>query len=182
MKQVIGVSIYPDPSTTFDRTYWLVQTQGVPTNFVQAYFAVSQAPIGVAPNRVLYYYDPNTNRSYVSLWSSPLSPNNWSTWVWVDNNPVPTNWQLTSIGNRIDDLLATGELLSTQGNIATVYDPTTPTGTPEASFPLNDLRFIGEVYIGGTATVLFSQALWFGNQVTFNVYSIPTSRLKTLAQ
>lgn len=198
-KEVIGLSIYPDPSTALDRTYWLYRRQGT-NNFHEALFDISQGPISggsylrgagtydVSPfvgdftvtGRVLYYYDPNSNRSYVSLWNSLMSPGNWSTWVWIDN--VPTYSQLTGIDNRIDDLLTTGELLSTQGNTATVYDPTTPTGTFEASFPLGDLRFIGEVYIGGTATVLFSEALWFGNQVTFNVYSIPTSQLKTLAQ
>ena len=89
---------------------------------------------------------------------------------------VPTYSQLTNIGTRIDDLLTTGELLSTQGNTANVYDPTTATGTLEATFPLGDLRFVGEVYIGGTPTVLFSEALWYGQQLTFNVYSIPTSQ------
>ncbi len=203
--RVIGVSIYPDPNPALDRSYWLFRDQ-ISNTYLESEFDISQnffPPIPPLPQgiplrglvqydispfvgnlakRVLYYFNPVTSRSYVSVWNSPLSPNNWSTWVWIDNNPVPTNWQLTGIGNRIDALLTTGELFSTQGNIGNVYDPTTPTGTLEATFPLSDLRFIGEVYIGGTATVLFSEALWFGNQVTFNIYSIPTAQLKTLAQ
>jgi hypothetical protein len=102
------------------------------------------------------------------------------TWVWID--AVPTHWRLTAVDHRIDALVTTGELFSTEGNIGRVYDPTTPTGSLEAEFPLNDLRFIGEVYVGGTPTLLFSQALWYNNQVTFNVYSIPTSKLKSLGQ
>ena len=194
----IGVSIFPDPNPVLDRSYWLFRQSGT-NNYLEGEFDVSQNPItppgtplrglatydissfvGNLAKRALYYFNPVTSRSYVSVWNSPLSSGNWSTWVWIDN--APTYSQLSSIGNRIDDLLTTGELLSTQGNIASIYDPTTSTGTLEAAFPLNDLRFVGEVYIGGTATVLFSEALWFGNQVTFNVYSIPTSQLKTLAQ
>ena len=80
------------------------------------------------------------------------------------------------------DFSATGEIFSTEGNVGRVYNPTTPGGSLEATFSLNDLRFVGEVYIGGTPTMLFSQALWFNNQVSFNIYSIPTSNLKSLAQ
>jgi len=116
------------------------------------------------------------------VWNSPLSPGNWSTWVWIDNASPPTHWQLSGIGNRIDDLLTTGELFSTEGNVGRVFDPKTPTGTLEATFPLSDLRFIGEMYIGGTATMLFSHALWAGRQLSFNIYSIPTADIKTLGQ
>jgi hypothetical protein len=198
-KYVVGLSIYPDPSVALDRTYWLMRNQAN-DHYREGLFDISQNPlpagsivrpgppnsydlspfVGSGANRMLYYYDPLSNRSYVSIWNSPLSPGNWSTWVWIDN--VPTYWQLSSIGNRIDDLLTTGELFSTQSNTGCVYDPTTPTGTLESTFPLGDLRFIGEVYVGGTPTVLFSEALWYNQQVTFNVYSIPTAQLKSLGQ
>jgi hypothetical protein len=198
-KDVIGVSIYPDPSTTFDRTYWLLRRQTpapLSSRYREARFDIPQIPIAAGSlvraggydissfieptGRVLYFYDPLANRSYVSVWNSPMSPGAWSTWVWID--AVPTYWQLTRIDNRIDDLLTTGELFSTEGNVGRVFDPMTPTGTLEATFPLSDLRFVGEVYIGGTATMLFSQALWAGKQLSFNIYSIPTSNLKSLAQ
>ncbi|MGA2380973.1 MAG: hypothetical protein ABSG85_16890, partial [Spirochaetia bacterium] len=196
--RVIGVSIYPDPNPALDRSYWLFRDTGG-NNYLEGEFDVSQNPItppGIAvrglatydissfvgnlAKRVLYYFNPVTARSYVSVWNSPASPGVWSNWVWID--AVPTNGQLTGVDHRIDALLTTGELFSTEGNIGRVFDPTTPTGSLEATFPLSDVRFIGEVYIGGTPTILFSQALWFGNQVTFNVYSIPTSQLKTLGQ
>jgi hypothetical protein len=194
----IGVSIYPDPNPALDRSYWLFRQSGT-NNYLEGEFDVSQNPItppgtklrlggtydissfvGGTAKRVLYYFNPVTSQSYVSIWNSPLSPGNWSTWVWIDS--TPTYRQLSSIGNRIDALLTTGELFSTEGNTGRVYDPTTPTGSLEATFPLNDLRFIGEVYIGGIATMLFSEALWYGRQVSFNVYSIPTSQIKTLGQ
>ncbi|MGA2641412.1 MAG: hypothetical protein ABSG21_10995 [Spirochaetia bacterium] len=196
--RVIGVSIYPDPSSFLDRSFWLLRESGT-NNYLEGEFDVSQNPItppgtklrlggtydissfvGGTAKRVLYYFNPVTSQSYVSIWNSPLSPGNWSTWVWIDS--TPTYRQLSSIGNRIDALLTTGELFSTEGNTGRVYDPTTPTGSLEATFPLNDLRFIGEVYIGGIATMLFSEALWYGRQVSFNVYSIPTSQIKTLGQ
>ena len=195
---VIGVSISPDPSSLLDRSFWLV-CDSATNNYLEGEFDVSQNPItppginlrpgatydissfvGTSAKRVLYYFNPVTTRSYVSVWDSPMSLGNWSTWVWIDN--VPTYWQLSSIDHRIDALLTTGELFSTEGNTGRVYDPATPTGSLEAEFPLGDLRFIGEVYIGGTPTVLFSQALWYGRQVSFNVYSLPTSRLTTLGQ
>ena len=202
-KEVIGVSIYTDStSTTSDRTYWLFRRQGFNT-YREARFDYNQTSIPAGAyvrgavaydlsgfvgdqattGRVLYYYDPPpTDRSYVSVWNSPLSPGNWSTWVWIDNASPPTHWQLSGIGNRIDDLLTTGELFSTEGNVGRVFDPKTPTGTLEATFPLSDLRFIGEMYIGGTATMLFSHALWAGRQLSFNIYSIPTADIKTLGQ
>jgi len=194
----IGVSIYPDPNPALDRSYWLFRQSGT-NNYLEGEFDVSQNPItppgiplrGIAPydissfvgnlaKRVLYYFNPVTARSYVSVWNSPASPGVWSNWVWID--AVPTNGQLTGVDHRIDALLTSGELFSTEGNIGRVFDPTTPTGSLEATFPLSDLRFIGEVYISGTATMLFSEALWYNRQVSFNVYSIPTSQLKTLGQ
>ena len=196
--------MYPDPSTTLDRSYWLFREQGT-ENYLETRVDISQFAIvgpatvlrstpaapydmssflpprtSVDSKRFLYYYDPVSDRSYASWWSTLSSPNQWMTWVWID--AVPTHWRLTAVDHRIDALVTTGELFSTEGNIGRVYDPTTPTGSLEAEFPLNDLRFIGEVYVGGTPTLLFSQALWYNNQVTFNVYSIPTSKLKSLGQ
>jgi hypothetical protein len=198
--RVIGVSIYPDPSLLLDRSYWLFR-DSTTNNYYEGEFNISQNPIappgifvraggtydissfvGNLAKRVLYYYDPVSAHSYVSVWNSPLSLGNWSTWVWIDNLPIPTHWQLTSISHRIDALLTTGELLSTEGNVGRVYDPTTPTGSLASEFPLGALRFIGEVYIAGTPTMLFSLALWYNRQVSFNVYSLPTSQVKTLGR
>jgi hypothetical protein len=199
--QVIGLSIYPDPSTSLDWISVLIQDQASPTSFLEGRFRFSAgtvttpgnalrgttpydlSPFAVTPaNRVLYYYDrvPAVPRSYVSVWSSPMAQGAWSTWVWT--NTAPNFSPLPGIAHRIDALLTTGELFSTEGNTGRVYDPTTPTGNLEAEFTLGDLRFIGEVYIGGIPNVLFSHAVWFNRQVSFDVYSIPTSQLKSLAQ
>ena len=197
--QVIGLSIYPDPSSTFDWVYVLVQQQASPASFMEGRMQLSTTgfatggslrpgPYDISPfaataaNRVLYYYDPvpAVPRSYVSVWSSPMAPGAWSTWVWTDS--LPTYSRLSGISHRIDALLTTGELFSTEGNVGRVYDPTTPTGTLEAEFPLGDLRFVGEVYVAGVPTMLFSHAVWFNKQVSFDVYSLPTSQLKSLAQ
>jgi hypothetical protein len=199
--QVIGLSIYPDPNMSFDWISVLIQDQASPTSFLEGRFQFSAgtvttpgnslrgttpydlSPFAVTPaNRVLYYYDPvpAVPRSYVSVWSSPMAQGAWSTWVWTDS--VPSSSRLSGIDHRIDALLTTGELFSTEGNTGRVYDPTTPTGHLEAEFTLGDLRFIGEVYIAGIPNVLFSHAVWFNRQVSFDVYSIPTSQLKSLAQ
>ena len=102
--RVIGVGMRPDVSLAFDRSYWLFRQSGG-NNYLEGEFDFSQNPIGpgtplrgivpydISPfvgnlaKRVLYYYDPNSNRSYASVWNSPLSPGNWSTWVWVATFP-----------------------------------------------------------------------------------------------
>jgi hypothetical protein len=199
--QVIGLSIYPDPNPTFDWISVLIQSQTFPNSFLEGRFQYSAgtvttpgialrgttaydlSPFAATPaNRVLYYYDPvpAVPRSYVSVWSSPMAQGAWSTWVWTDS--VPSYSRLSGIDHRIDALLTTGELFSTEGNTCRVYDPNTPTGNLEAEFTLGDLRFVGEVYVAGVPTMLFSHAVWFNRQVSFDVYSIPTSQLKSLAQ
>jgi len=195
-KNVVGLSIYPDPDPTLDRMYWLAREQAT-TNYIEARLDYNLGgdanPIQLRPGtydissfagtgRVLYYYDPVAGRSYVSVWNSPAGPAGWSTWVWVDNLTVPTHWQLTTIANRVDALLTTGEMFSTEGNVGRVYDPASAAGTLEARFTLGTLRFIGEAYVGATPMVLFSQALWINRELTFNVYSIPTSQLASLAE
>jgi hypothetical protein len=196
--RVIGVSIFPDPNPGLDQSFWLMRDSAT-NHYYEGEFAVSQFPITPPgtmvrvggfydlssflenfAKRVLYYHHPITARSYVSVWDSPMSPGNWSTWVWIDN--VPTFSHLTGIGHRIDALLTSGELFSGEDNVGRVYDPTTPAGSLEAEFPLYDLKYVGEAYIGGTPTVLFSQALWSDGQVSFNVYSVPTSDLRKLGK
>jgi hypothetical protein len=200
-KEVIGFSIRPDPSAGLDRTYWLFRQSGT-SNYLEAelnlgstlmpmssgtalrgptYYDLSSI-VDTPNNRVLYYFDPAAMRSYASVWNSPAAPGGWSTWVWTDNQTVPTHQQLTGIANRVDALLATGEMFSTEGNVGRVYDPTSASGSLEAEFELGALRFVGEVYLGGTASVLFSQALWMNGEITFNIYSIPSAQLKSLGR
>jgi len=192
----IGVSITPTNNVGFDRAYMLL-ADTFTGQYLEARYRLWQAANGltfpfalrggaeldlvgngILPaglSRVLYYYDSNSTNAY-AMW------NQGSAWTCVKWNGIPVGGPLPGIDHRIDALLTTGELFSTEGNTGRVYDPTTPTGSLEATFPLNDLRFIGEVYVGGTATMLFSEALWYGRQVSFNVYSISTAQIKTLGQ
>jgi hypothetical protein len=196
----IGISIIPTNNPGFDRAYMLLADTGNGM-YREARYHVSQAApgltnpssifrtteldlvgYGVIPagiQRVLYYYDSASTNAF-AMWNTG---SHWTCVKWTESPPTVPLWQpMPGINHRIDALLTTGELFSTEDNTARVYDPTTSTGSLEAEFVLGDLRFIGEVYIGGVPTMLFSQALWFNQQVTFNVYSLPTSKVKTLGQ
>ena len=198
MKLVIGVTTYPDVNPTLDRTYWLFQETGT-NDYLEAVFdnsqsvltniravrstvpydlSINNAPNGFLPDlmkRVLYYFDPVSARSYACWWDTTTSPNRWRTWVWI--SAIPTTAELTNVTHRIDALLTTGNLFSTEGEVGRIYDQD---GALLSHFPLGNLKLVGEMYIGGVATVLFSQALRYNNELHFNVYSIPTSQLTTL--
>jgi hypothetical protein len=201
-KQVIGVSTYPDQSQAIDRTYWLFR-QTLTNNYLEARFDNSQTgvnptgsplrglttydlsvtgsgflPIGI--NRVMYYYDPLSvpGRSYACWWDTTVAPNRWRTWVWTDISPT-SRVELTNITSRIDALLTTGNLFSTEGEVGRIYDQN---GSLLSGFLLGNLKLIGEMYIGGVANVLFSQALHYNRALHFNVYSIPTTQLTSLGQ
>jgi hypothetical protein len=189
------VSIYPDPNPGLDKVYALVKytTTG---RFEEAQFDLSWAglsspvrlrPIGIdlstvgptgIPSHALYYYDPLTTQGFANWWDSAVG--GWVTWKWYETAPgsgvaVPT--QLTGVTHRIDAMLSTGELFSTEGDVGRIYDLNGKLG---AQFRFTGLSFVGEVYVGGEAQMLFSQALWYNNQLHFNVYSIATNQVGSL--
>jgi hypothetical protein len=171
----IGISIIPTNNPGFDRAYMLLADTGNGM-YREARYHVSQAApgltnpssifrtteldlvgYGVIPagiQRVLYYYDSASTNAF-AMWNTG---SHWTCVKWTESPPTVPLWQpMPGINHRIDALLTTGELFSTEDNTA-------------------------RVYIGGVPTMLFSQALWFNQQVTFNVYSLPTSKVKTLGQ
>jgi hypothetical protein len=90
---------------------------------------------------------------------------------------------LPGITHRIDALLTTGMLFSTEGNVGRVYDSS---GTEIASFPLGALRFIGERYVDGAPLALFSLARIvterYSETLAIDVYSIPAADLESLGK
>jgi hypothetical protein len=135
-------------------------------------------PDAAALNRALYYYDPDTTRtperSYLSWYDTAKS--RWRCWTWWSVSPWEGQ-ELTGIDHRVDAVLSTGELFSTEGDEGRVYGRD---GTLAASFPLTGLSFIEEASIDGTLRVLFSQYMYMNNSAWFAVYSIPTADLDTL--
>ncbi len=81
------------------------------------------------------------------------------------------------IDHRVDAMLSTGQLLSTEGGTGRLYDRD---GTLLAAFPLGNLRLLSEEYVGGVARIYFSQYLEFNNSGHFNVYWIRSDALATL--
>jgi hypothetical protein len=139
-------------------------------------------PSGIAipgpPPQALYYYDPATTMGFVNWFDTPSS--SWVCWKWYESPPgTAVISQVNGINHRIDALLTTGELFSSEGEVGRVYDQN---GNQLSQFSLTDLSFVGEVYVGGVALMLFSQALWYNNALQFNVYSIPSSNVKSLGQ
>jgi hypothetical protein len=195
------VSFSPNPNTGYDTAYVLVKditnANQLLQTFLEAQFQISQngllvgtqlrgaevglnsllpsdqAPFG-PPYYTLYYYDPGTTYGFAEWYYTPSS--SWICWKWTG---IVAPSQVTGITHRIDALLTTGELFSSEGEVGRVYDQN---GNQLSQFSLTDLSFVGEVYVGGVALMLFSQALWYNNALQFNVYSIPSSNVKSLGQ
>jgi hypothetical protein len=189
-------SISPSPNPGYDYAYMLVRDVGTaPNPFQEMRFHLSQTGLTVPvalrsaeldlvgaiptlPRHALYYYDPATTMGFANWYDSPSS--SWMCWKWYESSPgVPSATQLPGITHRIDALLSTGELFSTEGDVGRLYDQN---GNQLAQFTLTGLAFVEETYGGGVAQMIFSQALWYNRNLHFNVYSIPTTKLKSLGQ
>jgi hypothetical protein len=192
---VIGASVYPIDSG-YDRTHWLMRDAA--GNFNEGEYVVDSSiglsspvflrgtslayPLAFIPpgiSRCQYFYDSDSsrapNRSFVSWFDAAGST--WKSAAWWGTTGSG-DWMILPITHRIDALLSTGELLSTEGGMGRVYSRDgTRLGNP---FPLGSLRFIGEAYVAGTARAYFSLCLPYDEQLHFNVYWIRTNRLKTL--
>jgi len=123
-------------------------------------------------NRVQYYHDAGTGVSYASFYAAGA----WQCWRW---EAYGVNLrQIAGITCRIDALLTTGELLSTQDGVGRLFDPQ---GNLLTSFPFGALRFSMEAYVDGTATVFFSRSVVTDGSLSVDLYSTPTSRLRSLS-
>jgi hypothetical protein len=183
---VVGLCIQPQPSQ--DLSFWLL-TDG--TKYAEAQFTVdvttpatpfsspttpvesTLAFLGGA-TRCLYYHDAARGVSYASF----LRGGAWQCWRWeaADANIR----QLTGITNRVDALLATGELLSFGNGSLRLYDPS-GSGSELLSAPLGSLRFCYETYIGTTPYVFFCQSMRLPYQDWgYRMFVIPTGDVKSL--
>jgi hypothetical protein len=209
---VLGYSIYPTDSVQpFDNSYWLVRmNSGIDAGKLRevimdvsavGFTSKNDTKIGAnafdiidlaVVKRCNYFFDPDSIRgptpddrkSYVSWFDTTAG--SWRCVRWngagfTDSKVLP------GITHRIDALLTTGMLFSTEGNVGRVYDSS---GTEIASFPLGALRFIGERYVDvdgvQTATALFSLARIvterYSETLAIDLYSIPTAGLETLGK
>jgi len=198
---VIGASVSAgDTAGTFKRVHWLGANTGVPGQYLEiagqvsaAALVMSATPRGLfwadlsafIPNgltRCMYFYDEDParlpNRSFASWWDT--GKGGWVSYAWWEEpttgSGVYFHKQLP-IDHRLDALLSTGQLLSTEGSMARLYDRD---GNLQASFPLGNLVYIGEEYVGGAARCYFSQCLIYDHTLHFNVYWIATDQLTTL--
>jgi len=202
---VLGASVSTDPAATYDMVHWLGTESGFPGNYVEFSFqANSTSPGGLAapatprgtswydlssfiPNgltRVTYFYDENQfgdparspNRSFASWYDS--SSSSWVSYAWWEQ-PAGTFFnKRLPIDHRLDALLSTGQLLSTEDGTGRLYDRD---GNALATFPLGNLTYIAEEYVGGVPRCYFSQCLIYDHTLHFNVYWIRTDQLSTLA-
>ena len=201
VNSVIGASVSASPSATFDLLHVLAVGA---TSYLEAAFQVQSTlpnvvnssvprpsvalpfiPAGV--KRVMYFYDDNTaadpsrvdNRSFACWYDA--SSSSWVSYAW---------WQTpTGVGSifsmrlpadhRLDALLSTGQLLSTEDGVGRLYDRD---GNLLATFPLGNLTYIAEEYVGGVPRCYFSQCLIYDHMLHFNIYWIQTDQLGTLGK
>ena len=198
---VVGASIYAG-SAGNDTMHWLGLQMPSSSAYIELSYTFNSGGLGgsVKPHglawyglpfipsgitRCSYFYDENQgadasrfpNRSFASWWDA--SSGTWICYAWEGPPAFPPvmNKQLP-INHRLDALLSTGQLFSTEGGTGRLYDRD---GNLLATFPLGSLVYIGEHYVGGVPRCYFSQSLVFDRTQHFNVYWIQTNQLSTLA-
>ena len=187
----VGFSIAAANDATKDTAYVLAQDP--PTHYFFEYSmdfsAAASAGVaalrGIAPydlswllpawlSSALYYYEPVAARSYACVYDAAGS--RWRTYTWTAAAPG-SGGELTGIDHRIDALLSTGELLSTEGGTARIYGAD---GTLLATFDLSDMTFVEERFVGGQARLLFARPIMLDNSPAFILYSTATADVKSL--
>jgi hypothetical protein len=126
-------------------------------------------------DRALYYFDPLANRSFACVWDSAAG--RWRTFTW-SGVTAGSGGELPAVDHRIDALLTSGNLFSSEGGTGRIYGSG---GGLVATFDLEGMMFVEERFVSGVARVLFSRTLVLDNAPWFLVYSVPTSDLGTLA-
>jgi len=186
--QVVGVGLFTDTLATTDFLTILVNEGGTPNYYDRvSAFAFAPSPgyplswtgssafsIPGDPTQGFYFRNPSSGLRFLSVWNG----SGYANYRW-DNTLPPAALPFDS---RIEALLSTDELFVVDGERAVVYSPS---GARKYRFPLGDLHFAYETYIGGVPTLLFSLIYWDqvgGDEEEFhiNVYSLPTARLSTL--
>ena len=123
----------------------------------------------------MYFMNLGQTTAYLSYFSG-------GQWNGYQLSPPATGYlqALPGVTNRLDAVLTSGDLISTQDGTLRLYDST---GSQQFSKPLNGLQFCYEEYIGSTPYVFFSLPLSLQhNDWAFNVYAIPTSSMRDLGK
>jgi hypothetical protein len=131
-------------------------------------------PSGV--NRFLYYRTQDGTLSYASYYAG----GQWVCYQWTSGTPPVI---LSGVTHRIDALLTTGELLSTEGGTLRLYDPSGASGAGKEllSVELNGVQFCYEAYVGSKPYVFFSLSLGLlHDKWAFNVYAIESKSIRDL--
>ncbi len=185
--QVVGVGLFPDVSATTDFLTILVNEAGYLDRvsafaFVASGYPLSWTPSAVpapgipgSPGQGFYFRNPaSTGLRFLSVWNG----SGYANYRWTDTSPPAA----LPFSSRIEALLSSNELFVVDREQAVIYSPA---GELKYSFPLGDLHFAYETYIGSVPTLLFSLIYWdqvSGDNEEFhiNVYSLPTASLSTL--
>jgi hypothetical protein len=177
---VVGVQMVPQSSGPDKFNFLLTAsgTFGEGTDTASGAGAVfgtgsSSATLASVPvARALYFKSP-LGPSYASYFVPG------SGWVCSQWTAASTPTPLTGVSHRIDAVLTSGDLLSTEGGILRLYDPN---GTQVRSVSLGGLQFCYEAYIGPTTPyVFFSLAIDLNQDYwAFRVYAVPTSSIRDL--
>ena len=120
--------------------------------------------------RLLVYSNAAGTLSYASVYSGTQ----WVCYQWSSTSAT----KLAGVTHRIDAVLTSGDLLSTEGGTLRLYDPS---GNQVLNVSLGALKFCYEAYVGSVPYVFFSLAL--GNphgDWMFSTYAIPTSSMRGL--
>ena len=162
-QSILGESMAPSPYPTPDAFNVLLLSRGPPLAYSDGTVAVGAAPavlsVSTLPSAQPLLTFPGTNRflycvnqGYTLSYASQFTGSGWACYRWttgVSAAPV----LLTDVVHRIDAILTTGDLLSTEGGILRLYDPN---GSPVLGVALGGLQFCYEAYVGSTPYVFFS--------------------------
>ena len=185
--RVLGIAVPPSPDPLFDTCFILTHRSSVlPVKYIEAsamldrnglsapttYRSINdgELPFLDGVPRCQYFHDAASGTSIACL----RSDKRWRTYTWP-----PSYRELPNISARIDALLSTGELFSTEEGIARVFSME-ENGQELASFPLGNLKFAGEAFSNGAARMYFTQSFVTEYKLRFYVFSISTTELKSL--
>jgi hypothetical protein len=126
--------------------------------------------------RALFYNNGQTGSLYRS-YASYYNAGQWAC-CWWKASGIAAATPLPGVTHRIDALLTSGDLLSTEDATLRMYDPD---GLEVLSVGLRALQFCYEAYVGSTPYVFFSLTMGFPhNNWVFRTYAVPTSALRGL--
>ncbi|HVP18682.1 MAG TPA: hypothetical protein VMU36_06765 [Spirochaetia bacterium] len=179
---VLGASIFPNSGTPDTFNFLLA---GVST-YSSGSASVNTAPpppfgagtsttgpaLTIPGSRSFYYSSGTPGMSYASF----SSGGSWICEQWPTGSTTAT--VMPGVTHRIDALLTTGDLLSTEGGVLRLYDPN---GSLVLSVSLGGLQYCYEAYVGPTPYVFFSLPISLSHgDWDFRVYAIPTSSMRGL--